>query len=294
MDDSNKKYERYNKFLGNIDNYLFFDKKSLESQMFKEVLIFTDKNQKEFEINNKYLIKEYNKIIEEISKFIKELGLKNNPTSYYVILLELILNGYISRNNQFELTADENIILDKDGYFGLDVINGYGCCRHMVEIFNKVLKYFKFEVYDIQTSFYVTDGKIYFGSKIMDGMGDHASLLIKYNGNYYIYDSVQLFVYKVDNFLVANLYDIYINGTYGECHIKPWSLMRYEHMSKKEVIDLLCSIITQDRSNFISKHEMSETIRETKKICDKNKILMLDFHNQIKPNIDSICMHNYK
>lgn len=299
----NYNQEQYNfdKIVNDVSNYLFVPEDFTEVQFLYMLGKHYNNGKEKYCQQFEKEIAEYNNIILNTAKFIKELGLQDNHTSYYIIFTYLLWNGLVSKNMQYTFT--NNNLLSLNGFQGLDIINGKGSCRSISNMLNSV-----FQQLGYDTHFLVNSNRIkcithvidierknekgvipapqlnaIFRHIEIDPVGNHASILLKSNGNYYVYDSTNLSIYKVDEPLAAKLY----NGV-GECHIKPWGFIMYENMKQLDILKLLSSIGHQNQSTFMSNLEIKETINETLENCKKGKSLMLDFHSQIKNSIDNI------
>ena len=71
-----------------------------------------------------------------MAKLIKEIGIKNNEMSYSLVIGLLLKSGMFSDWHRFEYKT--NIVESMYGCLGLQVIRGYGTCRHMASFYKDV------------------------------------------------------------------------------------------------------------------------------------------------------------
>lgn len=291
----------FDKIVSEVSNYLFVPENSLELQYLYMIGERYDERKRENIQQFSKEVEEYDNIIKIAAEFIRDLGLQDNYTSYYVIFTYLLWNGFFSKDMKYIFT--NNNLLSLNGFQGFDVIAGKGSCRSISNILNSISQQLGFDTHFLVNSFrtnyrnHILDierkdehgiilppklHNVSYNTSI-NSVGDHASILLNQNGNFYVYDPTNLSVYKVDETLIANLY----NGV-GECHIKPWGFIMYENMKQFDILELLCSIKSQNQFSFISNSEIREIIDESLDTCRKSKSLMLDFYSQIQNNIGTI------
>lgn len=300
LNNGNQQKDFY-EIVSDVSNYLLVPENSLDLQYL--YTIGEDYNERKKEVIQLFSneVEKYDNIIKITAEFIKEVGLQDNYTSYYTIFSYLLWNGFFSKDMKY--IYNNNDLLDLKGFEGLNVISGKGNCRSISNILNSISQQLGFDTHFLINSYrtnyrnYILDIErndeygLILPSKLhdvsydmtIDSVGNHASILINQNGNFYVYDCTNLSVYKVDETLIANLY----NGV-GECHIKPWGFIRYENMKQLDILKLLHSINSQNQYSFMSHLEIREIMDESLNICKKSKSLILDFHSQIQNNIETI------
>lgn len=253
-------------------------------------------------------ISHYDSLVHTTAQIVRELGIQGNSTSYYTVFAYLLWNGFLSWKENY--IYDKHQLLGIEGFDGIDVICGRGSCRAIADFFQRVLRQFDFRTHFLVNSVHTTskyhypaidrydkEGMIpqsstFSSDRQIDIIGNHASVLLLQDSNYYIYDVTNLSVYKVDDPLVAHLY----NGV-GECHIKPWGFLMYEQWKQRDLLNWFSMISQQNPSSFWSDTEIQEITDETLNECKKNQDLLLDFHHQIRPKVKKIyksCMRKNK
>ncbi len=291
----------HDKLLSNPFNYLFVPEDSQELQYLYMCAELNDEMRKKSIQQFSEVVKEYDTIIKIAAEFIKKLGLKDNYTSYYVIFNYLLWNGFFSKDMKFSYTKNNSLTLSD--LVDLDVIAGKGNCLVISSTLNRISQQLGFDSHFLINSFrterrdYILhidrrdENGLLLPQRLtdvlydtsVDAVGNHASVLVQDNGHFYVYDSTNLSVYKVDDTLIASLY----NGI-GECYLKPWGFFMYENMKQLEVLKLLCSISCQNPNSFMSDLEIQEIMDESLNICRNSKSLILDFRSQIQGSIEEI------
>ena len=278
------------------DNYLKPDN-TFEINYLRRIRNLQYQQEQDYKRNHSFIDSEYNKIIDDTAKIIKELGFKNNHTSYFSVFSYLLWNGMFSNNQRYTYSLDTFDIL---GYFGLDVINGMGNCKSNSDMMNRVFRklgldsYFLINSCDIKSIDSIIDVKRSNSEKkknIDDNVdtsfiiGNHANVLVEDSdtNNFYIYDPTNLLIHKTDNSKEATV----CNGD-GKCFIKPWGLILREYMGIDEVLELLDCIDNQDKSLFMNNKDIKDIAVESVHRCKKEKTLVLDFYNNINKNIKNI------
>ena len=253
--------------------------------------------EQDYKRSHEFIDIEYNKIIDDTAKIIKELGFKNNHASYFSIFSYLLWKGMFSNNQKYTYSLDTFDIL---GYFGLDVINGMGNCKSNSDMMNRVFRKLGLDSYFLINSCHVKSIESIIdvkrsnsekGKRIDDNaeisfmLGNHANVLVKDSdtNNFYVYDPTNLLIHKTDNSKEATTY----NGE-GKCFIKPWGFILREHMRFDDVLELLDCIDNQEQSLFMNNKEIKDIAVESVNRCKKEKTLVLDFYNNINKNIKNI------
>ena len=166
----------------------------------KRIIIEQEKKQKKINENKtiyKENIKQYEKFIETVAKIVNELALPNNQISYTIIIARLIHEGWISRDLSFKVGKDKKV-LDILGYLGIDVVNGYGCCRHISNICALLLKNLNV---DSDYFYCYSDEKNISLKEGIQKDANHVINLFTYENLYYGYDALnKVFYIPIDGF----------------------------------------------------------------------------------------------
>ena len=109
--------------------YLNNDKNSFAIDAIESERIFMKETIEEEKRRFGELYYSYDEFINKVVKLIKELKLPNNEISYSIVIRELIKNGCFSLDGNFSLRLGNiNELYSK---LGVNVVLGYGCCRHV-------------------------------------------------------------------------------------------------------------------------------------------------------------------
>ena len=283
------------KVISGKDNYLYVPEKlQILSETRKEEIIAKKNNEEKYKI----ALVEYDQIITKAAKLIREIGIKNNPTSEFMVFTYLLWKGIFSKDMKY---VYENVnLLNIKHLYHLDIIDGHGVCKASSELLREVFKTMGYNAYFIVNAIqlHYTDyrvdtnmdnrskplknGKCYEDEEL-SVTGDHALVLLEKGGNYYMYDPTNIFVFKANKMFSADLY----NGL-GKCYMKPWGLFVFEQLNLNQILVLLDKIKSQDTSRFLTSKDITNITLETLDYCYKLKSLILDYHEEIKPNINRI------
>lgn len=254
--------------VSNENLYLF----SEDPKVIKKLELMSKINIKLTAFNKKIFKKaiiNYRELIDLISNIIKEIGLLNNSISYSVILSKLIHKGSLS--NDLKLTISENDEEFKDiiGFFGLDIINGYGCCRHFSNLFQDV-----FENIGMCGEMIICINKE--GMTLEEAFSsrhNHVVNLIEFNNVYYAKDSLNANFYQFINGFAMNSYFDLTDYAY----FKPSVTMIMNGKTLPEVKEKIKLFTESSKSTPLTIQELKEIILETIYLYNKNKNLIKDF-----------------
>lgn len=150
-------------------------------------------------------IDDYKQLIEVIAKIIKELKLENNPLTLSIILHKLILAGYFSDDYKFALTTD-GYFHDVKPYWGMDIIDGKGCCRHLASFQDDVFR--KTGIFSNTLHCYITNSVLSLPKRKLPE-DNHAINILLYDGIIYAYDcTTNTFYRNAEKSILSEIYNI--------------------------------------------------------------------------------------
>ena len=127
----------------------------------------------------------YEKSINEIAAFFKELDLQN-PTQCYIMFHLLLFNDYFSKDNEFNLEKDEENLQNIYGCLGYDVLTGNAGYKNISDMLNDVLNKCGYESYCTTT--YIDDRK----NKNKKEFVNHQIVIVKHDNIVTYYDPTNL------------------------------------------------------------------------------------------------------
>lgn len=221
-------------------------------------------------------IKVYVEFVELIAKLIKEIGIPNNSISFSIIISKLIHDGYLSKNSIFISTEDLERLIDIRGFHGLDIINGYGCCRHVSSIHQ-----------DLFHQLNLCGEKIY----CLKGIGeepnaslrnpfneeaDHVVNLLEYDGMYYIHDVLCRRFYQFNDGFTMKRYP-YGDNVFEKLYYKPLLDMIFNNSSQDDVLNKILTFQECSKESYMTANEFNEIVDETNNEYNKKKDILDDF-----------------
>lgn len=234
-------------------------------------------------LKHKEIINLYQKFIAIVANLIKELGLPNNSISYSLVISRLIKEGHLSNKGIISITQGHGIFKDLYGYFGIDILNGYGCCRHTSSIHQDIFKKLKLNS-SYLPCLHSMNISLEESFKIK---GNHLVNLIEYEGVYYAYDTLHNRLYEFEDSFTMTPYP----KCFGDINIlfyKPSFDMILNNKSQLEVIKKIKKIYTDSKSRHISILELNEIFNETNYIYNKNDEIIYDFVKDTKSYIKKL------
>jgi hypothetical protein len=226
----------------------------------------TLKNQQKYS----YIISKYNKVLKELRIFITDM-VGFNKFSKLSALSEIVFDGYLSYNKNFQIYCGEQSVLDLHGYFGIDILDGKGCCRHISSL---GLDTFKND-YILIPCHVNTEKQVEICEK-----ADHICLLFSYYNRYYIFDLLNDNLYQIENLTAKSLVNQYTMQLYFEDTIFV-NLYSYRKMNKLIKKVDMSKVKTDDIDVVIKCSESSEIILNNPSQCE-------DFYNNIKSNLQEV------
>ncbi len=193
-DSIDENFEACHQLLESNNNFLAHLDKPYVTYYFKLIKQITSKRQ---QINKEQygdIIKEYNTIISKTALLIKELHLNKNPLTQYFAVSDLMHNGHLSYEGvlQYDSPKDSSF-KDITGYLGMDVILGYGCCRHQANVLKDILS-----TLDNKTKLLSVSGE-------PNSPADHLIVILNDNKQYFGLESTyhHLYFFKPDGSIIA-------------------------------------------------------------------------------------------
>ncbi len=202
-------------------------------------------------------LKEINELYNEFLnnyKILNETFNLNEPLSIYKMYVNLLYNGYLSKDKTFEFNNQNS--KEFNNLFGINIFNGYGVCRHISPMLSDILNKSNITSYNIST--YVEEEKDKYLSKLL---GNHLITFATLNNYDYFLDPTRNKIYRRDD-----------NILYGKDNIKITS----------KIIDI---------DNFYSKYSNSDKINKTE-LFKFNKNIEENIEYEIFNYIDKLFNDN--
>lgn len=232
----------------------------------------------------------YKEFIQLVTKVIKKIGLPNNEISYSLVISRLIHDGYLSKNLFFFQTENKNKVFDISGYLGIDIVNGYGCCRHVSSIHRDLfndMELFNDNLPCTSVLPYVT---------LKQGFempANHSVNLLKYNGLYYIHDALNKKFYAFNDGLTMKQYPNSDEILLRKLFYKPEYDMIINNATFSKVKEKIKDFSYDSMKSHISASELGDIMDETNFQYDRNKDVLGDFVQEVRPYIKRILPKNY-
>lgn len=185
------------------------------------------------------------------------------------ILSKLLSDGTFSVDNNFKFdTVTGNCTMK----FGIAIINGNGCCRHIADFTNDVLN-----MSNERTYLY----PCMINDKVLDvsflDSGDHIANVIYYEGIPYVYD-------EWSNSLLRFISDriAFLPGSNSYMNFIPYILSTYYGFSNEEIIKMITDFENASRTRQISRMEFVRINNESNKSIDRNSNIIHNFKTKTK------------
>lgn len=232
----------------------------------------------------------YKEFIKLVTKVIKEIGLPNNEISYSLVISRLIHDGYLSEKLFFFQTENKNKMLDISGYLGIDVVNGYGCCRHVSGIHRDLFNYM--ELFNDKLP--CTSVPTYISLKQAFEMpANHSVNLLKYNGLYYIHDALNNKFYTFNDGFTMKQYPNSVEILPRKLFYKPEYDIIINNVTFSEVKEKVKDFSYDSMKSHISASELGDIVDETNLQYDRNRERLGDFVKEARPYTKKIVPKNY-
>lgn len=241
---------------------------------FKEERLINEAKIKNNRVNNIELLSIYNEYIKFISTIVKQLGIKDNSISYSYIISNMIEDGYLSDNGKFIRTDNSRELLDMLGFWGLDVVFGRGCCRHVSSIQKDI-----FKELNLLSKFLFS----YYSSKITE---KHVVNIINNDGAFYVHDLINKSYLRFSSFGELTPYVDFETQERLIYDIKTDCLFDVDS-EMLEKFEFLVKIYTNGIKSM-SFEELKDIIIETNNEYEKRNRLLNDFAYESKLYIKDI------
>lgn len=216
----------------------------------------------------------YEQFITVIVKVLKEVSLPSCTISYAVSLSRMIHEGWLSNHLSFQKTRDTSKLLDILGYLGIDVINGYGCCRHISSLYHKVwthLNLYMDDLYCYASPYFISAEEGVYKN------ANHAVNAFLYNGSYYIYDALKGTFYLIsDGFRMHPYIREDIRERPKSLFYKPDCDIVYKNKTFHQLEMQIEKFSLDSTKPHISKKQLREILKETYYKFDKNRDVLMD------------------
>lgn len=246
---------------------------------------FSEENKSEYIISSLWqqytcssIFAYYDEFLRLCSDLLKEISIPDNPISILENMSNLLWQGLFSYGNVFEYAEDIKSTFSVK--LGIDVVLGKGVCRHVSSFATDLLQ--KMGIYCDDFYCYSSDTKIM--SDLM-GEANHMANLIKYDGNYYVYD---ILINKLLSFASPIELEDFEDELFF--YYKPEKDIELGCISLIDLENRLKEFESSTGSSTISRSEYYEIIRETSSLYVKNICLLPDFckeSNKLKEKIHS-------
>lgn len=232
----------------------------------------------------------YKTFIQLATKVIKEIGLPNNEISYSLVISRLIHDGFISENLFFFLTENKNKVFDISGYLGIDIVNGYGCCRHVSGIHRDLFNDMELFNDDLPCTSVPTYVSL---KQAIEMPANHSVNLLKYNGLYYIHDALNKKFYTFNNGITMKQYPNNVEIMPKKLFYKPEYDIIINNTTFSEVKEKIKDYSYDSMKSHISVSELRDIMDETNLQYDRNKDVLGDFVQEARLYIRRIVPKNY-
>lgn len=247
--------------------YLNNDKNSFAIDAIESERVFIEETKEGEKGKFSELYYSYDGFINKVVKLIKELKLPNNEISYSIVIRELIKNGCFSLDGNFSLRLGN--ISELYSKLGVNVVLGYGCCRHVCYFHKDVMD----KVFDNGECLFVsvTDFKNRISG--MKKPATHSINLITHKDVLYGFDTLNGGLYNFES--EFHLEKLSKNKTHF--YYKPYLHMIFENYSMTDVKN---SLVRYRIASYLKKIDISEydeiSLYTKDKICN-GKNLITDF-----------------
>lgn len=277
---------RYDDFLYRDDKQQIIEKLEFQKQ---NLLKCKEYNERHY----KNIITIYNDILSDLSTFLNQ-NIEDDLMIYIGTLSAIVWKGYLSYLKQFRF--DDLEVMDLEGYNGIDILSGIGCCRHLAFLFKDFFDKTKYDIkytlcreYDVKADF----GSLNFSRYSKDGvlskcglrgyqnsdsnLYDHAAIIFSIKNNYFVFDPTNIQLYKMKGTTGQMSMGI------GKIEIYPFCFPYY---------------LNVEIDDYMKKLKQSKIVSDTDKLWDKmmigsnfvneNKLLFDEFYKKEEDGLREI------
>lgn len=141
----------------------------------------------------------YEQIINNTVTMIEKLEL-SNPDDIFFLITFFIHDGFFSINEEYKYQIQNN--WDIRGYEGMDIVKGYGVCRHEAEFLNRILNECGYDATTVVNYAYSNGDS----TGIWEN-GNHLVVVLKEENGFKVYDPTNFNVGVSNDGLTINLED---------------------------------------------------------------------------------------
>lgn len=246
----------------------------------------------------------YNKIITEIAKLFKEIGI-TDPLTASAAFQYMLWNGYFSYNRSLVYSKIDRI--NNPIIPGADVIRGKSVCLNNASMEANVLQKMNYNAHIIGCKVnspsqlnleyrpnierHIEDINNLHGRIIellsritpLSKIGNHAVTLVKTEDQYVVSDPTSLAYYNITGFLSAN-----IVGSKVNTQLKPFLTLPLESLSPEELNKIIIESFAKSDKRVLTPKEVKIIFDNGIFLCKRNASLLDDFHDEIQQDIDTV------
>lgn len=222
----------------------------------------------------------YEEFLKLCSDYLKEISISNNPISILENISCLLWEGFFSHDDTFEYSMDTASAFSAK--LGINVVLGKGVCRHVSSFATDLL--LKFGIYCDNFCCYTSNIRV---AENLMGESNHMANLIKYNGNYYVYD---VLINRLLSFISPIEVGDFENKNFF--YYKPKIDIELGRISLIDLERRLREFKTSTDSKTISRKEYDEIVKETTFLYTEHIGLLPDFVKEIDKVKRKICQEH--
>ena len=253
--------------------YGYLDNISFISAFILCTLIFSKGNMKTKEIIE---IKNlYNEFLNNYKK-LNETFDNKDPYSIYKMYINLLYNGYLSKDKTFDLIDKNNN--EFYSLFAINIFNGSGVCRNISSMLCDILNKSNIESYNI--SCYISDNYSLFYKWLLKITGNHLITYANYcNFDYYLDPTLK-------NTYTRN--GMYISNNKNNLEITTKKLNVDTVFFKFSINDKIYNPKLFECNNSLDDNIKEEIFRNIDKLYEENKDIIERFYNENKEIYESV------
>ncbi len=223
----------------------------------------------------KELFDKYDLLIKNGAALVKEIGIKDNSISYSLLIKRLIDNGCFSFENSFKKSVNENDFLYSGKNFGIQIVNGFGCCRHICYLHSDIFKYLN--LYESAIDCYIGNDSEF------HNIANHVANILEYEDNYLVHDTSNNGFYTFTDCITLK------SLTSDDCMLySVISNIISHNYSYEEMIDKLNSFKISATKQTINGKTLKAIINETNERYHNKKDLIEEFKHDSKKYVKEI------
>lgn len=247
----------------------------------------------------------YLKIVDSTARLLRDLGIRDSLTAT-VAFEYLLWNGYLSIDHKLSYSISNRI--NNTVATGADIMRGKSVCLNNAEMLARVLRSMGLVGYIMgcnlnpkkeqkisykppikrnkESNIALKDRFLsgIIGETLMKKVGNHAVVVTEYDSIYYIADPTTLAFASTREFLSAR----YI-GSEIEIELKPWLMLSLGNISANQFRKITGNLMFQGKNEFLDLPTVKGLSNATVEQCRDNRILLRHFHEEITPDIETVC-----